>query len=286
MGPLLVGLALIAAACSATSQETTAPPEQAPESIWDLDREAGDLVLHMSETGGFPQQGDLLTRLPVFAMYEDGSLLVPGRIEAANQMIRPLMRLQVDDTILEQVNELVEEMGLREVYRITDDSLVGTLIDGATTMVTYFDEYATAHHYSAYGLSSQTGVPLPPDSGFLPETAALAELASMFSQAGADAAAVLFEPERIQLFRIRTTSDGEVQPWPLDVVPSDFTASPDPTVWCLIVRDQAARETAEALADTDHNVTFDYEGEQIRLLARILIPGESGCGPEFTGEPG
>ena len=46
-------------------------------------------------------RSDLLTRLPVFAMYADGSLLAPGRVEGVNPMVRPLMRLQVPVRYLE-----------------------------------------------------------------------------------------------------------------------------------------------------------------------------------------
>lgn len=274
---LLAAFALVAVACSPAGVPS---PSEASASIWGLDRPPGDRILQVAVEGGSSERTDLLTRLPVFVIYADGSLLAPGRLEGVNPMIRPLMRLRVPPTHRERVDELVAEMGLREVDRIIDEPLPGTLVDGSTMVATYFDEDGRARAYGAYGLSPQTAVPLPPEIGFLPGTNTLAELASMFSQAGADAAAVPYEPERIQLFLTRPTSADEASPWPLDILPSAFVSSPDDGVQCLVVTGPPARDAAAALAATGRNVIFEHEEEQIWLLARVLVPGEPGCGPE------
>jgi hypothetical protein len=229
--------------------------------------------------GGFSQQSDLLTRLPVFVIYADGSLVAPGHLDGINPMIRPLVRLQVQQADRERVDELIEEMGLHRLDRIIDEPRPGTVVDASTTVATYFDAAKREHEFGAYGLSPQTGAPLPPEIGFLPETNALAELASMFSRSGADTGAEPYRPGRIQLFLTQPTSPGDVLPWPLDIVPNTFAPGPESDIRCLVVTGAAADDAAAALADKDRNVIFEYEEEQLWLLARILLPGESGCGP-------
>lgn len=272
---LLACFALVAVACSPAGL----PSSQVSRSIWDLDRPPADRVLQVAVEGGFSQQSDLLTRLPVFVIYADGSLVAPGRLEGVNPMIRPLMRVQVQQTDRERVDELIGELGLPRVGRIIDEPRPGALVDASTTVATYFDGEGGEHAYGAYGLSPQTGAPLPPEIGFLPGTNALAELASMFSQAGAADGAVPYQPARIQLFLTDPVSPGDVLPWPLDIVPGAFIPGPDDGVRCLVVMGAAADDVAGALADTNRNVTFEYEQEQVWLLARTLLPGESGCGP-------
>lgn len=281
MGPastirlLLAGFALVAVGCSPAGLPSS--PEGS-QSIWDVARPPGAHLLQVAVEGGLSQQSDLLTRLPVFVIYADGSLLAPSRLEGVNPMLRPLTRLQVAQTDRDRIDELVRELGLRRIDRIIDEPLPGTPVDGSTTAATYFDEAGRAHVYGAYGLSPQTGAPLPPEIGFLQGTNALAELASMFSQP--DAAAVPYRHERIQLFMTQPISTGDVLPWPLDILPSAFIPGPDSGVRCLVVSGPAALDTSEALADTDRNVIFEHEGEQVWLLARILLPGEAGCGPD------
>ncbi|NND04252.1 MAG: hypothetical protein HKN91_15850, partial [Acidimicrobiia bacterium] len=136
-GILLLGaLSLAAAACTPTSPEaieTTTPP-----SIFDSNRDPGDLVLLVTDLGGPILTGFKAGRLPLFGLYADGSLLVPGDFVGAKPMIEPLERFVLDEEHRKAIDELVHQIGLPSLIdTVTDDSLYGSVFDAGTIVATY-----------------------------------------------------------------------------------------------------------------------------------------------------
>ena len=91
------------------------------------------------------------------------------------------------------------------------------------------------------------------------------------------------EPARIQLYWTWLGTDGRtVVPWPLDVAPDDFTVSSNADYRCLVLAGAAASKAADVLENTSRLVRFENEEGRRWLLARTLLPGEDGCGPEYS----
>lgn len=281
---LLGALSLAAAACSPTPPEaieTTTPP-----SIFDSNRDPSDLVLLVTDLGGPILTGFKAGRLPLFGLYADGSLLVPGNLVGADPMIEPVERFELDEQRREAIDELVNQIGLPSlIEKVTDDSLYGSVFDVGTIVATFTDADGVEHVYEAYGLPRDgAGGPPSADGDWpSPQTHALGELTSMLYRLGLDADGDDYVPERVQVFWLEPVLDWPaLQQWPFPITPSGFGLAPGSDRHCVVLSGSAVDTAIDALRDLPRESYFEADGQKYWLVTRILLPGEAGCGPEIA----
>ena len=258
--------------------DTTASP-----SVFDATRDPGDLVLLVTDLGGPIPTGLKLGRLPLFGLYADGSLLVPGDFAGADPMIEPVERFQLDEQQQEAVDDLVGEIGLPSILgTVTDESLRGSVFDVGTIVATFIDSHGLEHEYQAYGLS-RDGAGRPPSTDGewpSPQTHALGELTALLYRFGLDADGEEYRPERLQVFWLEPELDWPVlEQWPFPVSPGGFGRDPRRDRHCVILSGAALDAALIALGDVPRESLFEADGEKYWLVTRILLPGEPGCGP-------
>ncbi len=281
---LLAALAIVAAACGSDDDtaDTTPPTTGSPTTTAPTTTGPGgpdNLILQITEEGGFAPIEFILNRLPRFSLYEDGTLLAPGVSIAIfpGPILGPVQQVTLTEDELEDVMTLVEAIGLPTIDEEIDTSLNNRVADATTTIATYFDD-AGEHTYGVYALGLVLDEPQP-DAAL--NLGALVNLLDSYVAAGN--AAGLYEPDRIQMFLNETPivdpDLSETLPWPLEITPDDFVLAPDFGRRCQVLAGDAAAEAIAAFATGNQTTIWEYEGGEFQLIARPLLPGEPGCIP-------
>jgi hypothetical protein len=239
------------------------------------DLDPDDVILTISDEGGFAPIEMILGRHPRYVLQADGRLYMPGAVTAIypGPMLTPIFVGSVDDATLQEILRLVDETGLPEVDRLEDTTATNHVADATTTFITYFD--GTAEHVlSVYAL------------GIARESSQQAQAAAALVDAVEQAAralpdAVEYRPTRIE---IRTGErmalpDAEFRnsmPWPLSVAPDEIPEAAHG--WrCVVVEGPQATDLLKVFGSANQATTWEYEGTEHALLARGLMPGEPGC---------
>lgn len=285
---ILAALAMIAGACGAassdsdTSTTTEAPPSSStttgPKAFFTGG--AADPVLVIDEEGGFVPVEFILNRLPRYALYGDGTLFSPAPVAAIfpGPILASVQSVSLDATDLNDLARLVEEIGLPDIDRVIDDTLTNRVADATTTIATYFDPERGEHVYGVYALGLTTEGPADLRSQAFSQL--LQRLDKAFTTASGS---VLYEPAGIQLWLSDPFAGdetlSETLPWPLPATPDDFEAAGDFDRQCLTLVGDAAAAAIEAVARGNAATVWEFEGVEFGLLARPLLPGETGCTP-------
>lgn len=260
---LVLGLAV--SACGA-GEPGTMPTDYQPD----------DVVLTISEEGGFAPVEMLLGRHPRYVLQADGRLYSPGAVPAIypGPMLTPIFVGTVDDATMQEIFRLIDDAGLPEIDgRLDEDEATNNVADATTTVITYFDG-ETEHTLAVYAL------------GFARETSdqakAAADLVEAVDQAnGSLTDATEYRPTKVE---IRTGDrmglpDAEfrsTEPWPLAVAPGDMPESAHG--WrCVVVEGPPATDLLEIFGDANQATVWEHEGVEYPLIARGLFPGEAGC---------
>lgn len=275
----LIAIALVAAACATdeTTPSTTVPgtttdaPTTTTSSPGDPDR----LVLQLTNEGGFLPRDRLVSMLPRYSLYADGRLYAPAPVPAIypGPIVQPLQVVSLSADALDQVNTLVDAIGLREIDRLIDDSLRDFVMDAGDTLATLYDEDGAEHVYGAYALGLVTGDPTPDATRNL-------ELLVRFLD---DAVSVgsIYQPHGLQLWIDPTPiTDPEVAltlPWFLEATPDDFQPEGQFNLGCHTLLGGAAQQAIDDLASAHAQTLWFVEEQEYLLIARPLLPGDPGC---------
>jgi hypothetical protein len=240
------------------------------------DHEPDDVILTISDEGGFAPVEMILGRHPRYVLQADGRLYAPGVVPMIypGPMLTPIFVGTVDDATMQEILRLVDEAGLPEIDgRIEDDAATNMVADATTTVITYFDG-ATEHTLSVYAL----GIALE-SSDQAQAAAALVDAVDLANGSFADATE--YQPTRIE---IRTgaglaLADEEfrtVKPWPLAISPAEMPEGAHG--WrCVVVEGPPATDLLTVFGEANQATAWDHEGTQVPLIARGLMPGEPGC---------
>lgn len=283
-------LALVAAACGATddagegtstTQATTtttlASTTTTLPGIFTGDPE--QLVLQITDEGGFAPLELIINRLPRFSIYADGTLLAPAPVPAIypGPILMPLQSVPLSDVDLAALLEAIEAVGLPAIDREIDDTLTSRVADATTTIATYVDADGAEHVYGAYALG------LVDDEPPREPTEKLGELVELLDGFLANPGGGVFEPDRIQLW---TNETPDVDPdfsqtvtWPLEITPGDFEPEGDFRLGCHVLVGEAGQAAITAFNAANQATVWDFEGTELQLIARVLLPGEPGCIP-------
>ncbi len=234
-----------------------------------------DVILTITDVGGFAPVEMLLSRHPRYVLQADGRLYSPGAVMAIypGPMLTPVFVGTVDDATLQNILDLVRATGLPDADRLEDTTATSHVADATTTVITYFD--GTAEHVLAvYAL------------GIAMEQSNLAQAASELVDAVDRAAANLtdareYKPSKVEIWTgdNLAMADPEfrsTRPWPLAVAPSEIPESN--YGWrCVVVEGPPATDLLEIFGAANQATVWEYEGTEYPLIARGLLPGEAGC---------
>lgn len=285
----VTAVALIAVACGAddvganptttvvdaTTSTTTIPVP--PNDVFTGDPD--QLVLQIADEGGYAPVELIVNRLPGFSVYADGTLLAPAPVPAIypGPIVMPLQSISLSKENLAALIEKIREMGLPSIDREIDNSLADLVADATTVTATFLDADGSEHIYGAYALFLASDEPVPDTTRLLGE---LVELLDSFLAAPGPR---VFEPNRIQLWVNDAPSvDPEVTEtvsWPLAITPDDFEPEGDFNFGCHVLAGEAAQAAISAFSAANQATLWDYQGTELQLIVRILLPDEPGCIP-------
>jgi hypothetical protein len=261
----ILALALVVSACGA-GEEGTMPTDLEPD----------DVVLTISEEGGFAPVEVLLSRHPRYVLQADGRLYAPGAVILIypGPMLTPIFVGTVEDAAMQEILRLVDDAGLPEIDgRLDDTTATNKVADATTTVITYFDG-STEHTLAVYAL------------GIALETSEQARAAAALVEAvdranGSLTDATEYRPTKVEIrtgdhMSLPDPDFRSTRPWPLAVAPSDMPESNHG--WrCVVVEGPPASDLLEVFGAANQATVWDYEGTEHPLIARGLFPGEPGC---------
>lgn len=261
----LLALTLILAACG-SGEPGTMPSDYDPD----------DVVLTISEEGGFAPVEMLLGRHPRYVLQADGRLYSPGAIPMIypGPMLTPIFVGQVDDAAMQEILRLVEAAGLPDIDgRLDDDAATQMVADATTTVITYFDG-SVEHTLAVYAL----GIALESSE----QAQAAADLVDAVDRTNAGLTELVeYRPTKVEI----RTGEGmalpdpefrNTRPWPLDVAPADM-ADGEYGWRCVVVEGPPATDLLELFGDANQATVWVHDGVEYPLIARGLTPGETGC---------
>jgi hypothetical protein len=110
-------------------------------------------LLQIRYEGGFAPADFALTQGPTYTLTRDGILISPAAVPAIfpGPLVTPYMSSQVTPGELDQLQDMIEAIGLPEMVDEYDNDAIDFVADAHTTVVTYWDSEG-AHAYSVYAL--------------------------------------------------------------------------------------------------------------------------------------
>lgn len=254
---------LVIAACGGDAIDETEPtvPEGTP----------GDVILEISDEGGFVPVEFELNRVPRYTVFADGTVVMPGdrQFSFPGPAFRSLVQTKLEAETLTDLLTFVSDLGLADIDSIELNN-APNVADASTTVVRYFDD-GGEHRISIYALGF--------DSAADARSAIVESMITELDEAttGSDP----YSAERLMVFSQvaqgldpqQLTSAG---PWPFGFDRSDRT-SEFAGFWCLTVEGDEAIAVAEVLEDADSMTTWELDGAPYRVIGRPLLPHQDGC---------
>lgn len=261
----ILALGLTISACGA-GEPGTMPTDYEPD----------DVVLTISEEGGFAPVEMILGRHPRYVLQADGRLYAPGAVPAIypGPMLTPIFVGTVDDATMQEIFQLIDDAGLPEIDgRVYEDEATNNVADATTTVITYFDG-ETEHTLAVYAL----GIALETSD----QAKAAAELVDAVDRAnGTLTDATEYRPTKVEIrtgdhMSLPDPEFRSTEPWPLAVAPDDMPAGE--YGWrCVVVEGPPATDLLEVFGAANQATVWEHEGTEHPLIARGLFPGEAGC---------
>ena len=261
----ILALGLFVSACGA-GEPGTMPTNYVPD----------DVVLTISEEGGFAPVEMILGRHPRYVLQADGRLYAPGAVPAIypGPMLTPIFVGTVDDDAMQEIFRLIEDAGLPEIDgRLEADEATNNVADATTTVITYFDG-ETDHTLAVYALGFARDMS--------DQAEAAANLVDAVDQAnGTLADATEYRPTKVEIrtgehMSLPDPKFRSTQPWPLAVAPDDMPAGE--YGWrCVVVEGPPATDLLDVFGAANQATVWEHEGVEYPLIARGLFPGEAGC---------
>lgn len=237
----------------------------------DLDPDAA--VLQITSEGGFVPVEFALSNGPRYTVLGDGRLIFQGvqTMEFPGPLVPPYMVAQLDDSQLNAVLAMVEDMGLADIVDESDDSALNFVADASTEVIRFWDDNGE-HKYSVYALGIQEE-PTERNATFL-------ELIETLDRFTAEAPAEPYEAEEVRVVAGYGFVDPEFsdeREWPLEEeVFADWTELPNG--WYCRTYEPEVMGSFEDATQATVWTHPDGTSDPLTLLVRPLIPGETACG--------
>ena len=232
-----------------------------------------EAVIQITSEGGFVPVEFALGNGPRYTVLGDGRLIFQGvqTLQYPGPLVPPYLVAQLDDSQLNALLAMVDDMGLPEIDEESDDSAQNVVADASTETIRFWDQNGE-HKYAVYALGIQEESTERND--------AFLELIETLDRFTAEAPAEPFEPDEVRVVAGVGFIDPEfadVRDWPLESeIFTDWTELPNGW-FCRTYESDVLTSFEEATQATTWTHP-DGTSEPLTLLVRPLIPGETACG--------
>lgn len=243
----------------------------------------GGLFIEVAYVGGFVPIDFQFRNLPVAAVYEDGTVVVPGAVAAIypGPAVTPLFTGQLDDGALDDLLAAAAEAGMVGATPDVGDASALPVADAASTRVTVVVD-GDERVVEAYALDilggdlGQTGL----SEAQLGARAALADLVATVSEAATRVAQEPLVPERYRVLAGPPLDPSTLDPagpqptslaWP--VVPEPVDGQ------CTAIAGDGVAALAEALGSANELTQWTVGDRTFSLAVRPVLPHEPDCPP-------
>ena len=253
-----------------------------------------EVVIKVEHTGGFVPQEYVVTRMPHFVLYGDGSVITQGpQIEIYPAPALPnLQQGFLTEEGIQMILEAARDAGLLDGDKQYDLDMIA---DAATTVFTISADGET-HTVSVYALGlgddEITNDMIPEDevearqkiaefegllldyTGWLPEEA----IAETQGEYPFEALQVVAIPRDLYPSMDETVETGEMD-WPLATPLAEMGEVYEfmDEARCLVVDGEELGTLVEALGDANQQTTWLSADSEYGLLLRPMLPDETGC---------
>lgn len=288
----ILAVGLLAAGCGSSagsaSPGSSAPPtalaSSAPSgSKYAVETGADQLILRIADEGGFVGPGWLLTRVPEFALYGDGTVIVPGPVDTIypGPLLPNLRRLSVTPAEIEKILAAAETAGLLG----PDASYnLANITDTATTVFTTIVGGRT-HTVSAYALGEAAFSPVSSDAA--PRAKLLAfrnEMGDLAAFLGRPIDDASYEPAGLRVFSSPAQTAGTASPtpqtltWPLATDPATAGGPTRvPGIRCIVLTGSDLGAFLVPAAKANVATVWTAASGRYNISVRPLYPDETGC---------
>lgn len=245
-----------------------------------------EIVLRVSDEGGFVPVEYNLTRLPSFTLFGDGTILVPGAQIAIypGPALPPIVRRTVNDDGIQAILGAALDAGLDQDLDLSDTGSM-LIADATTTVFTLTAEGRTTR-VSVYALGAFPDRPEGMSEEEFELRNALTDLVERLGGLdrwlpdGSIGPEGAYRPDGARVFAGRYRSDRELpqEPvrWPLD---EPLEVGPQDTAGyaCRAVTGGEWETLSPRARDANQLTPWVSDGDRFALLFRPLLPDESGC---------
>lgn len=268
------------------SEPTPSPTPQPTGAVGDIDHPTGttDIILRMEQGGGFVPVGFVVSQVPQFTLYGDGTFIIKPLedpdLPAGWDSPQPrLLQGQLNEEAIQSL--LAFALGPGRLLPARESYEHGGIADASTTIFT-IDAGEVSKTVSVYALmeSAEPGPDAVDRNGF----AQLAELLGSFEQrarSGELGEVVLYEPThyRLTLLEVFGEPGTEVVDWPwADVTPDDFESVEEFGFPIAILPADQVAELTDVPSGGHPGIFVDYDGTLWQLGVRPLLPEEEPAG--------
>lgn len=232
-------------------------------------------VIQIRSEGGFAPVSMILGRGPLYTLLADGRLIYEGptTMEFPGRLIPNYQVARITDEQMQQVMELVEEIGLPGMDQELDDRAASMVADATTEVVTYWDDNGE-HSYAVYALGIDLDEPQPP------ATAAFQELFNLMGELTASEAEP-YTPEQVRIVAgpgVVNEDFEDVRAWPLEGESlADWDTLPNGWMCKTFDADVLTQFTDATQVTVWQHPDPDQPNALLTLLVRPLHPGEEPC---------
>ena len=274
---LLLTLALIAAACGGSDAGTdgsTTPDTTAGPGSTVAPGNPGDPLLIVSYEGGFAPIEFIINQPPAFVLLRDGTLISQGPQPAIfpGPAMPAMQQQQLTADQMKDIATLIEATGLPNEIDFVDNDASNFVADASTTVARYFDEDGQEHKMSVYALGMAEEMP---DN--VANLGLLTERLSNFSAEGTGGDSYVGDELIVRILQGGGfAGNNDEREWTFDFAAPDGPVNM-PDIPCLVVDGADAESLRATLADATAATSWKAGNESYLVLARDLLPGESGC---------
>lgn len=239
---------------------------------------ADEVVLRVTQTGGFVPASLIVSRLPMITVYGDGRVISEGPVT----MIYPgpaLPNVQERELSPGEVDALVERAIAAGVGGAPDVGEPG-ITDNPNTRFTLTKDGQTKE-LEVYALPETIGL----TQAQIRNRKALTDLIESVTTAPASGDSTPYEPAAVAAIATPWVAPGadagvvspEPVAWPGPALPGEAMGSADLGVGCVVAEGDQARAVLTAAAKANAATPWTSGGKKWSVTLRPLLPDETGC---------
>ncbi len=232
------------------------------------------MLLVIRDEGGFAPIEFVINRPPTYTLLRNGTFIFEGPQPGAfpGPVMPGMLQRKLSAQEMEDIMVLIEASTLPEVDEVVNNDALNFVADATTTVAVYFDDDGGEHKYSVYALGLTLDQELPDD---LANLSLLRERLANFSFADGEP----YTSDSI-IVRVLESSGGfaefdDTREWAFSFEPDTLPLLNNYP--CLVLDGAEAQADRAALADATQATQWEHPSGTYTVLARDLLPGESGC---------